>query len=108
MKYLKKIFSNFLLLSTCCLLIIVYFPTTAQQKTYCNPLDISYRYNFEQLNEKTLDELKGIKGIGEKSFLKQIRHEACGDFNTVLGPGQPYHKDHFHLDMANRRSKYCT
>jgi len=24
---------------------------TAQQKTYCNPMDISYRYNFEQLNE---------------------------------------------------------
>ncbi|WP_338870236.1 family 43 glycosylhydrolase [Spirosoma sp. SC4-14] len=23
----------------------------AQQKTYCNPMDISYRYNFEQLNE---------------------------------------------------------
>ena len=23
-----------------------------QKKTYCNPMDISYRYNFEQLNEK--------------------------------------------------------
>ena len=22
------------------------------QKTYCNPVDINYRYNFEQLNEK--------------------------------------------------------
>lgn len=24
----------------------------AYQKTYCNPMDINYRYNFEQLNEK--------------------------------------------------------
>lgn len=24
----------------------------AQQKTYCNPMDIDYKYNFEQLNEK--------------------------------------------------------
>jgi hypothetical protein len=23
----------------------------AGQKTWCNPLDIAYRYNFEQLNE---------------------------------------------------------
>ena len=22
------------------------------QKTYCNPMDINYRYNFEQLNEQ--------------------------------------------------------
>ncbi|WP_461148756.1 family 43 glycosylhydrolase [Spirosoma pulveris] len=32
-----------------------YAPAIAQQKpklTYCNPMDISYRYNFEQLNEK--------------------------------------------------------
>ncbi|GAB3886913.1 family 43 glycosylhydrolase [Spirosoma agri] len=28
------------------------YPSVAQQKTYCNPMDISYRYNFEQLNEK--------------------------------------------------------
>lgn len=26
--------------------------TQAQQKTYCNPMDIDYKYNFEQLNEK--------------------------------------------------------
>jgi xylan 1,4-beta-xylosidase len=27
--------------------------TPAQtQRTYCNPMDIGYRYNFEQLNEK--------------------------------------------------------
>ncbi|WP_460670420.1 family 43 glycosylhydrolase [Larkinella ripae] len=27
-------------------------PGFAQQQTYCNPMDISYRYNFEQLNER--------------------------------------------------------
>jgi hypothetical protein len=26
--------------------------SASRQKTYCNPMDISYRYNFEQLNEK--------------------------------------------------------
>ena len=26
--------------------------THAQQRTYCNPMDIGYRYNFEQLNER--------------------------------------------------------
>ena len=24
----------------------------SQQRTYCNPMDIGYRYNFEQLNER--------------------------------------------------------
>jgi xylan 1,4-beta-xylosidase len=36
-------------------LVAGYVPAIAQQKpklTYCNPMDISYRYNFEQLNEK--------------------------------------------------------
>ena len=26
-------------------------PATAQQRTYANPLDVDYRYNFEQINE---------------------------------------------------------
>jgi xylan 1,4-beta-xylosidase len=33
-------------------LFLVQQNTIAQQKTYCNPMDIGYRYNFEQLNEK--------------------------------------------------------
>lgn len=36
----------------CLLLLFVRLPLTAQPTTYCNPMDISYRYNFEQLNEK--------------------------------------------------------
>jgi hypothetical protein len=44
------------------------------------------------------------------AFLKQIRKEACGTFMTVLGPGSDRsHHDHFHFDLANRRSgqRYC-
>ncbi|MBC8110812.1 MAG: family 43 glycosylhydrolase [Verrucomicrobia bacterium] len=37
------LFSSFLLCS---------FSSIAQQKTWCNPMDIDYKYNFEQLNEK--------------------------------------------------------
>jgi hypothetical protein len=38
-------------------------------------------------------------------FLKQVRNAACTVFRTVLGPGSdPSHRDHFHFDMANRRS----
>jgi xylan 1,4-beta-xylosidase len=37
------------------LMVLVWMQTRAQhegQKTYCNPIDINYRYNFEQLNEQ--------------------------------------------------------
>jgi hypothetical protein len=35
-------------------------------------------------------------------FLDTIRHEACRRFTTVLGPGEPNHDTHFHLDLARR------
>ncbi len=44
---------------------------------------------------------------GEKSFVSEIREGACADFNTVLGPGDPHHDDHIHLDRANRHKKLC-
>ena len=34
------------------LLIVCITAANAQQRTYCNPMDIGYRYNFEQLNER--------------------------------------------------------
>jgi hypothetical protein len=44
----------------------------------------------------------------ESRFLSEVRSDACRDFNTVLGPGSDrHHHDHFHLDVANRQSKYC-
>jgi xylan 1,4-beta-xylosidase len=41
---MKKLFLLYFILKTISL--------SAQQKTYCNPMDINYRYNFEQLNER--------------------------------------------------------
>jgi hypothetical protein len=45
-----------------------------------------------------------------KSFLQQVRSEACGPFKTVLGPGSDaHHDDHLHLDLQRHRSggSYC-
>jgi hypothetical protein len=35
-------------------------------------------------------------------FLDSVRHAACRRFTTVLGPGEPLHDTHFHLDLARR------
>lgn len=41
-------------------------------------------------------------------FQATVRGEACGPFNTVLGPGSDgHHGDHIHLDNARRSSTYC-
>jgi hypothetical protein len=41
----------------------------------------------------------------QQAFLDQVRGDACGPFTTVLGPGSDsYHTDHFHLDLAKRRT----
>lgn len=43
--------------------------------------------------------------------LDMLRLSACSAFTTVLGPGDPYHGDHLHLDVERRgrdgRSLYC-
>jgi hypothetical protein len=50
-------------------------------------------------------------GGKDADFLKLVRKAACGPFTTVLGPGEPYHDDHFHLDTIRRgkhgRALYC-
>jgi hypothetical protein len=44
---------------------------------------------------------------GRSAFLKQIRRDSCIRFTTVLGPGSDkYHGDHFHVDLAYRRSGF--
>lgn len=43
---MKENILSLLLLSS-----LLTYGQTASQKTYCNPMDINYRYNFEQLNE---------------------------------------------------------
>src|SRR5262245_16832544 len=41
-------------------------------------------------------------------FVKQVHDYACGTFETVLGPeANEAHKNHFHLDMKERRSAFC-
>jgi hypothetical protein len=41
----------------------------------------------------------------EARFLREVRASACNPFTTVLGPGSDsYHSDHFHLDLAKRRT----
>jgi len=41
-----------------------------------------------------------------KAFRERVRATACERFTTVLGPGDPYHADHIHLDLAARSNGY--
>jgi hypothetical protein len=52
-----------------------------------------------------LKQLVGVSAQGK--FLRVIRRDACIRFTTVLGPGSdPYHGDHFHIDVARRKNAY--
>jgi hypothetical protein len=46
---------------------------------------------------------------GKERFLKRIHASACRTFGTILGPeANEAHRNHFHLDMAERRSgSFC-
>jgi hypothetical protein len=37
---------------------------------------------------------------------KGLRNAACRRFTTVLGPGDPFHAEHIHLDTIERRGGY--
>jgi hypothetical protein len=47
-----------------------------------------------------------------RGFLHEIFAAACARFKTALGPGEPLHDDHFHLDLAHHNaagtSQYCN
>ena len=44
----------------------------------------------------------------EELFLREVHKKGCEVFGTVLGPeANAAHRDHFHLDMAKRRSGFC-
>lgn len=49
------------------------------------------------------------EGKGSKArFLKDVRDGACGVFSTVLSPDyNAAHRDHFHLDQAERMWRAC-
>lgn len=73
-----------------------------------NAIDIS---SFTLADGREITVKQGWRHDGEESdFLREIRKDACGEFMTVLGPGSDrHHSDHFHLDLASRRSgkAYC-
>ena len=73
-----------------------------------NAIDIS---SFTLADGRKVTVQQGWRGDGdERAFLREIRKDACAEFMTVLGPGSDrHHGDHFHLDLANRRSgmAYC-
>ena len=41
-----------------------------------------------------------------KPLREALRQAACARFTTVLGPGDPNHEDHIHLDFLQRRNGY--
>lgn len=73
-----------------------------------NAIDIA---SFTLADGRKITVKQGWRGDDdERTFLREIRKDACGEFMTVLGPGSDrYHGDHFHLDLASRRSgkAYC-
>ena len=42
----------------------------------------------------------------DRPFRTAMRDSACRRFTTVLGPGDPYHSEHIHLDILARRNGY--
>lgn len=42
----------------------------------------------------------------DKPLREALRETACRRFTTVLGPGDPFHESHIHLDVIQRRNGY--
>jgi hypothetical protein len=78
------------------------------EHAFGNALDVAA---FTLADRRTVTVLKGWKGDeAERGFLREAHGGACTIFSTVLGPGADrFHSDHFHLDLAQRRSgrSYC-
>jgi hypothetical protein len=69
-----------------------------------NALDIG---GFVLNSGKEIDvRKKSFFAFREKGLLKTVRSDSCKYFNTVLGPGDAYHGNHFHFDMRYRKSGY--
>lgn len=59
-------------------------------------------------NGTSVSVLKGWGSDASGKVLASMRKEACGPFNTVLGPGSDsHHRDHLHFDTARGRGPYC-
>ena len=71
------------------------------EHAFADAIDIS---GF-QISGKGWIEVGGAHPADAQKFLDRIRKAACGPFTTVLGPGSDsYHANHFHLDLAKRRT----
>lgn len=73
--------------------------TKLSEHAFGNALDIA-RFNLS--DGKSVDVILRPEER-EARFLGAVRKAACGPFKTVLGPGNPDHDAHFHLDLAPRR-----
>lgn len=81
------------------------------EHAFANALDISTLVFDDGSSTNIKGDWSGLKqklGASNKaSFLRTIRQYACIRFSTVLGPGSdPYHGDHFHVDLAKRKSGF--
>ncbi len=76
------------------------------QHAYANALDVS---EFVTEKGERIGVLDDWNAAGERSaFLHAIHGGACEIFGTTLGPeANDSHKNHFHLDMKERRHPLC-
>jgi hypothetical protein len=76
------------------------------QHAYANAIDIS---EFLTAKGERIAVLDHWNGSDERSaFLHEIHDGACEIFGTTLGPeANEAHKNHFHLDMKERRKPLC-
>ena len=73
------------------------------EHAFGNAIDIA-AFRFASGREVTVE--RGWRGAREEQgFLRQVQAAACERFSTVLAPGaDPFHYNHFHLDLARRTS----
>lgn len=71
-----------------------------------NAIDIA---EVRLANGSALNVLQGWNDPSQRRILRSLHKQACGTFNTVLGPeSDRFHRDHFHLDVARyRNGTYC-
>lgn len=84
------------------------------EHAFANAFDVSTLAFSDGSSTNIKGDWSGLKQLvgasGKAAFLRTIRQYACLRFTTVLGPGSdPYHGDHFHVDLAKRRpgSRVC-
>jgi hypothetical protein len=76
------------------------------QHAYANAIDVSEFITAKGEHIGVLDHWSS--GDERSAFLRDIHDGACQIFGTTLGPeANEAHKNHFHLDMTERRRPLC-